>query len=106
MPAGASVIKCPLAQEIRVDHAFLRERNDSLGEYFGDCVGSIRKSEGCPRHFEGNSHNSSSLRIEAVAVQKLGDGHDALLAVQAGARPVSQPPTPGYPHLVGWGHSR
>jgi hypothetical protein len=45
-------------------------------------------------HFEGDANDPRSLQVELFTVDKWGDLHGALQS-QAGARPVSQPPTPG-----------
>jgi hypothetical protein len=83
------IVQRPFAQEVRITNAILCVRDDFLGENFHDKIAAIRKPKGCARHFECEAHNALGLGVECEAVQKFGDGHDALLAVQAGAQIVS-----------------
>src|SRR5262249_5468598 len=72
----------------------LGELDDSLGDDFVGEIAAVRKPKGYASHFEREAQDALGLGVEFGVVQEWGDRHGRPLVVQAGARPVSQPPAP------------
>src|SRR5258706_12922892 len=88
----AKFLEHAFAQKIGIALASLGKLDDALGDDFVSAIRAFGKTECDPGHFERDPDDAPDFGIGSNIVKKWRARHGACSPVQAGARPVSQPP--------------
>jgi hypothetical protein len=87
----ANISQHLLAQDVGIALPGLGEGNEFVGNGLFNVVGTVPSPESDARQFESDAQNSLSLRVETLAVEKGGYGHDTaplLVSKRGGQMPL------------------